>query len=261
VRRSLIVAELSALHQDLVDAVPLAPAARIVEATVAYQHQGQALEGYAVHDAAIIERKPAVLVIHDWSRLREYPRARAQMLARLGYYAFAVDLYGVGRRFDDRDEAAAEAARYYRDLELLRARVQAGYDQAVADPAVDPERVAVVGYCFGGSAALEFARTGAQLSGVVSFHGGLIAHDPPGVEAITAELLIATGGSDPVVPDESVVAFQNELRTRPDLRWQITTYSGAPHAFTLPGTPNYRPVADRRSWRESVAFLREVLSA
>jgi dienelactone hydrolase len=253
------VAELSALHQELVDSVPLGPAARIVASTVAYQHEGHALEGYAVHDAAIVERKPAVLVIHDWTGLREYPRARAQMLARLGYYAFAVDLYGVGRRFDDRDEAATEASRYYRDLELLRARVSAGYDHVVQDPAVDPQRVAVVGYCFGGTAALEFARTGAHLSGVVSFHGGLIAHDPPEVGAITAELLIATGGSDPVVPDEAVVAFQNELRTRQELRWQITTYSGAPHAFTLPGAPNYRPIADRRSWRESVAFLQDVL--
>jgi dienelactone hydrolase len=253
------VTVLSAVHQELVDAVPLEPGARIVESTVAYQHDQQVLEGYAVHDAAIVERKPAVLVIHDWTGLREYPRARAQMLARLGYYAFAADVYGAGRRFDDREEAAAEAGRYYRDPALLRARVQAGYDQVVGDPAVDPTRIAVIGYCFGGTAALEFARTGARLSGVASFHGGLIAHDPPEVASITAELLILTGGSDPVVPDEAVVAFQNELRVREDLQWQIITYSGAPHAFTLPGGPSYRPVADRRSWRELVGFLAEVL--
>ncbi len=250
--------ELSALHQDLVDTVPLGPGARIVASTVTYQCEGQVLEGYAVHDAAIVGPKPAVMVIHDWTGLREYPRARAQMLARLGYYAFAVDIYGVGRRFEDHEQAAAEAGRYYRDPGLLRARALAGYDQVVRDPAVDPERVAVIGYCFGGTAALEFARTGARLSGVASFHGGLIAHDPPEVAAIAAELLIVTGGSDPVVPDEAVVAFQNELRTREDLQWQTTTYSGAPHAFTLPGGPNHRPVADRRSWRELVGFLADV---
>lgn len=251
--------ELSTVHQELIETVPLASGARLLESTVAYEHEGQALEGYAVHDASISVRKPAVLVVHDWTGLREYPKARAQMLARLGYYAFAVDVYGVGRRFEDQQEASAEAGRYYRDPALLRARVRAGYDVVVQDPAVDPDRIAVIGYCFGGSAALEFARTGARLAGVASFHGALIAHEPAEVDPITAQLLILTGGSDPVVPDQAVIAFQNELRTRPELQWQVTTYSGAPHAFTLPGTPNYRPVADRRSWRELVGFLDEVL--
>jgi dienelactone hydrolase len=141
---------------------------------------------------------------------------------------------------------------------LLRARVRAGYDQVAQDPAVDPERIVVIGYCFGGSAALEFARTGAPLAGTVSFHGGLIAHEPPDVEAIAGSLLVLTGAADPVVPDDAVAAFENELRTRDDLDWQLTSYAGAPHAFTLPGTDNYRPVADRRSWRELVAFLDEV---
>jgi len=250
--------ELSAVHQELVDTVPLPSAARIEAAPVPYEHDGQAMEGYAAHDAAITARKPAVLVLHDWSGLREYPKARAQMLARLGYYAFAADLYGTGRRFDGNDEAAAEAGKYYQDLALLRARVRAAYDVVVADPAVDPERVAVIGYCFGGSAALEFARTGADVRGTVSFHGGLIAHDPADVDAISGSLLITTGAADPVVPDEAVIALQNELRTREDLDWQVTLYSGAPHAFTLPGIPNYRPVADKRSWRELVGFLQEV---
>jgi dienelactone hydrolase len=255
------MSELSALHQELVDTVPAGAGARITEAAVAYEHDGQALEGYAAHDEAITERKPAVLVIPDWFGLRDYAKARAQMLARLGYYGFCADIYGTGRRFDDHEEAAAEAGKYYSNLDLLRGRVQAAYDQVVKDPAVDPERIAVIGYCFGGSAALEFSRTGAALRGTVSFHGGLIAHDPSDVDAITGKLLVLTGGVDPVVPDEAVVAFQNELRTREDLDWQVTTYSGAPHAFTLPGTPNYRPVADRRSWREMVAFLDEVFTA
>jgi dienelactone hydrolase len=255
------MSELSAHHQELVDTVPAGAGARITGAVVAYEHDGQALEGYAAHDEAITDRKPAVLVVHDWFGLRDYPKARAQMLARLGYYAFCPDLYGAGRRFDDHDEAAAEAGKYYSNLELMRGRVQAAYDQVAKDPAVDPERIAVIGYCFGGSAALEFSRTGARLSGTTSFHGALIAHDPADVDAITGKLLVFTGGSDPVVPDQAVIAFENELRTRENLDWQVTTYSGAPHAFTLPGTPNYRPVADRRSWRELVAFLDEVFTA
>jgi dienelactone hydrolase len=254
------VIELSPVHQQLVDGVPIRTEARLVDSSVTYQHAGQPLEGYVVHDAAISERKPAVLVVHDWSGLREYPKARAQMLARLGYYAFAVDVYGMGRRFDNNEEAAAEARTYYGDPALLRARVRAGYDVVAADPSVDPERIAVIGYCFGGSAALEFARTGAAVVGTASFHAALIAHDPADVDQIAGKLLIATGGADPVVPDAAVVAFQNELRTRQDLDWQVTTYSGAPHAFTLPGTPNYRPMADRRSWQALLAFFGEIFT-
>lgn len=252
--------EFSAVHERLVETVPAPPGARIEETVVPYEHDGQPLEGFAVHDAAAAGPKPAVLVIHDWTGLREYPKARAHMLARLGYFAFAADLYGTGRRFDDEGEASAEAGRYYRDLALLRARVRAAYDVVAKHPAVDAGRIAVIGYCFGGSAALEFARTGAPLAGTASFHGGLIAHDPPEVDAITGSLLIATGAADPVVPDDKVVAFADELRTRPDLDWQITLYSAAPHAFTLPGGPNHRPVADRRSWRELTAFLGEVFA-
>jgi dienelactone hydrolase len=254
------MSDLSPIHQQLVDSVPLDAGARIETSAVAYDHEGQALEGYAAHDAAITGRKPAVLVIHDWSGLREYPRARAQMLARLGYYAFAADIYGAGRRFDDQEQAAAEAGKYYQDLGLVRARVRAAYDVVAKDPAVDPDRIAVIGYCFGGMAALEFARTGAALRATVSFHGSLITHDPAEVEAITGSLLVLTGGADPVVPDEAVVAFQNELRTRDDLDWQVTVYSGAPHAFTLPGIPMYRETADWRSWRALVDLLAEVFA-
>jgi dienelactone hydrolase len=250
--------ELSAVHQELVDTVPLPDGGRLEEATVAYAHEGQELEGYAVHDAAVTGRKAAVIVVHDWSGLREYPKARAQMLARLGYYAFAIDVYGKGRRFDNTEEASAEAGKYYQDMALLRARVRAGYDKLVGNPAVDPDRIVVIGYCFGGTAALEFARTGAPVRGVASFHGGLVAHEPADVASITGQLLILTGAADPVVPDEAVTAFENELRTRDDLVWQVTSYSGAPHAFTLPGEQSYRPLADRRSWRELVAFLGEV---
>jgi dienelactone hydrolase len=136
--------------------------------------------------------------------------------------------------------------------------VTAGVDAAIADENVDPDAVVVIGYCFGGSAALEFARTGAPVRGVVSFHGGLIAHDPADVAAIAAPLLVLTGGSDPVVPDAAIVAFQDELRSRDDLDWQVVVYSGAPHAFTLPG-PNHHDAADRRSWRAFLAFLDEFL--
>jgi dienelactone hydrolase len=244
-------------HRRLIDAVPERPGAQIAEATVAYDHDGQPMEGYRAHDAAAGGPRPAVLVVHDWTGLRETPKARAQMLARLGYFAFAVDVYGTGRRFDNSQDSAAEAGKYYGDLPLLRARVRAAYDVVAKDPAVDPARIAVIGYCFGGTAAIEFARSGAPLAGAVAFHAGLIAHEPADVAAITGSLLVCTGAADQVVPDADVAAFQDELRTRPDLDWQVTTYAGAEHGFTLPG-PAYHPTADARSWRELTAFLAEI---
>jgi dienelactone hydrolase len=254
--------EFSAAHQSLIDSIPVRDGALIVEETIEYEHDGETFEGFLVYDASITGTKPGVVIVHDWSGLREYPKARAHMLARLGYAAFAIDVYGKGVRFDgsDPDGASAEAGKYYADLDLLRARVRAGFDAAVHEANVDADRVAVLGYCFGGSATLEFARTGAPARGFASFHGGLVAHEPADVDQIAAPLLVMTGGADPVVPDDAILTFENELRTRDDIDWQVITYSGAPHGFTLPETPNYRAAADARSWRELEGFLAEVLA-
>ncbi|WP_433043679.1 dienelactone hydrolase family protein [Dactylosporangium sp. CS-033363] len=249
--------DFSAAHRQLVDSVAGPDGARLDETVVTYEHDGAPMEGYSVHDAAVAGPKPAVLIVHDWTGLREYPKARAQMLAKLGYFAFCADIYGTGRRFDDHEGAAAEAGKYYGDLALMRARVRAAYDVLAANPEVDASRIVVTGYCFGGSASLEFARTGAPLAGTVSFHGRLVTHDPAEVGLINGPVLVLTGGADPVVPDESIAAFQAELRTRPDLDWQVNTYAGAEHGYTLPEGP-YHAAADRRSWRAFEAFLEEV---
>ncbi|GAA1447365.1 dienelactone hydrolase family protein [Leifsonia poae] len=250
---------LSPAHEALLAQVPIRPHSVIDAEVIAYEHEGLALEGYLARDVQADERKPAVLILHDWHGVGDNVRMRAQMLARLGYVAFAADLYGAGVR-PTGDDASAEATKYYRDLPLLRSRVSAGFTTLLQHPAVDPARLAVIGYCFGGTAALEFARTGAPARGVVSFHGGLVTHDPSDAGAIAASLLVLTGASDPVVPDDAVVAFENELRAAPHVDWQVTSYSGAPHAFTIPGTDRYRPVADARSWRAMVCFLDEVFA-
>lgn len=248
---------LAPAFQALLEQVPIGERSVIEAETVPYEHEGTPLEGYLARDASADERRPAVLVLHDWTGVGDNVRMRAQMVSRSGYVAFAADLYGAGVR-PTGDAASAEAGKYYRDLPLLRSRVAAGFSWLQQHPAVDPARLAVIGYCFGGTAALEFARTGAPARGVVSFHGGLIAHDPSDAAQIAASLLVLTGGSDPVVPDEAVVAFEDELRGAPHVDWQVTTYSGAPHAFTIPGSDRYRPVADARSWRALVCFLDEV---
>jgi dienelactone hydrolase len=248
---------LAPAFQALLEQVPIGEHSVIEAETVAYEHEGLPLEGYLARDIQADERRPAVLVVHDWNGVADNVRMRTQMLARRGYVAFAADLYGAGDR-PTGDAAAAEARKYYDDLPLLRSRVAAGFSWLRQHPAVDPARLAVIGYCFGGSAALEFARTGAPARAVVSFHGRLIAHEPSDAAQLAASLLVLSGGVDPVVPDAAVAAFEDELRGAPHVDWQVTTYSGAPHAFTIPGTDRYRPVADARSWRALVCFLDEV---
>ena len=250
---------LSPAHEALLAQVPVREHTVIEAETVAYDHEGLALEGYLVRNAQADDRAPAVLILHDWLGVGDTVRMRAHMLARLGYVAFAADLYGANVR-PTPETAPAEAGKYYNDLALLRARVAAGFALLRQHPAVDPARLAVVGYCFGGTAALEFARTGAPVRGVVSFHGGLLTHDPSDAGAIAASLLILTGAADPVVPDQAVIAFENELRASPHVDWQLTSYSGAPHAFTIPGDDRYRPTADARSWRSLVCFLDEIFA-
>lgn len=243
----------------LLETVPVPAGADIRTERIPYDHAGTGLEGFLAWDAAAEGPRPAVLIVHDWNGEGEYVRVRAQMLARFGYVAFAADVYGAGVR-PEGDDAATTVQAFYRDLPLMRARVAAGFDVLRDDARVDPTRIAVIGYCFGGSAALELARTGAEVRGTVSFHGSLITHTPADVASIVSPLLVLTGGSDPVVPDSAVAALQDELRTRDDLDWQVVTYSGAPHAFTRPGSPAYRPVADARSWAALRAFLDEVMA-
>lgn len=253
------IPSLSPVHEALLAQVPLREHTFIETEDVTYEHEGLALEGYLARDSQAEDRRPAVLILHDWTGVGDNVRMRAQMLARLGYVAFAADLYGAGVR-PTGDEASAEARKYYGDLPLLRSRVAAGFTHLLQHPAVDPARLAVIGYCFGGTAALEFARTGAPARGVVSFHGGLVTHEPSDAGAIAASLMILTGASDPVVPDTAIAAFKDELRAAPHVDWQVTSYSGAPHAFTVPGSDRYRPVADARSWRALVCFLDEVFA-
>ena len=246
----------------ILDREPVPPQG-VTSAEVAYEVDGTACSGYVARpddDAT----HPGVLVVHDWLGVTDAARFRADMLARLGYVAFAVDVFGADVRPSD-EEAPQVAGRYYSDQELFRARLGAGLEQLLAQPGVDASRVAATGYCFGGAGALQLARTGADLRAVVTFHGGLTTGPEGEAEQIRAKILVLTGAVDPVVTPEAVDAFEEELRGVPSLDWQVVTYSGAMHAFTNPGAnapdhgAQFNAVAEARSWQAMKAFFAEVL--
>ncbi len=209
-------------------------------------------------------KRPGVLICHQWMGLTDYEEKRAEMLAELGYVVFALDIYGKGVRPADRGEAAKTAGMYKGDRELLRARASAGLKVLQEQPNVDASKIAVIGYCFGGTTALELARSGADVAGVVSFHGGLSTPDPKLAEQIKAKILALHGAVDPHVPVDEVLAFGKEM-VDADVDWQFNSYGGAVHGFTQwhagddPSTGvAYDESADKRSWQAMKSFFVEV---
>jgi dienelactone hydrolase len=240
--------------------------AEVVTRTVEYKQGDTVLEGFLTYDTAGPARKPGVLVVHDWMGVGPETRRRAEMLAKMGYVAFAPDLYGKGVRPADGKEAGAIAGPYFKNRALVRERVAAGFQELARQPNVDPKRIAAIGYCFGGMAVLELARSGADVAGVVSFHGILDNPTPADAKKIKGKTLILHGADDPYVPDAQVKAFADEMRAA-GVDWQLVAYSGAVHAFTIPRAGNdnskgsaYNATADRRSWKAMEDFFAEIFA-
>lgn len=232
---------------------------------VDYRQGDTDLRGYLVYDDAVTGKRPGVLVIHDWMGEGEYGRMRADMLARLGYVAFALDIYGKDVRPKNAQEAGQQAGKYKSDIPLLRARARAGLDVLRGNERVDPKRMAVIGYCFGGTAALELARSGADVAGAVSFHGTLNTPNPDDARNIKGKVLVLTGAIDPSVPPQQITAFGEEME-RAGVDWQLIAYGGAVHSFSKKEAGNntasgnaYNEKADRRSWQHMKTFFEEVL--
>jgi dienelactone hydrolase len=239
--------------------------AQVKTETVEYTLAGVTLQGSISSDPSFTGPRPAVLVIHDWFGASDYTRMRAEQLAALGYVAMVADIYGKGIRPANAQEASAEAGKYYKDRQLLRMRARAGLDFLASRPNVDPQRLAVMGYCFGGGAALELARSGAPVKGVVTFHGSLATPNPEDAKNIKGKVLVLHGADDPYVKADDVKAFMEEMR-RAGVDWQLVHYSGAVHSFTdkRAGNDNskgaaYNEAADRRSWVAMKNFFEEVL--
>jgi dienelactone hydrolase len=240
--------------------------AEVVFKTVEYKEGSTTLEGLSVYDDATQGKRPAVLVVHQWKGLGDYEKKRAEMLARLGYNVFAVDIYGKGVRLTNPKDASAEAAKYKNNRPLLRARVNAGLAVLQKHDLTDTTKVAAIGYCFGGTTALELARSGADISGVVSFHGGLSAPIPAPAK-IKAKVLALHGADDPNVPPAEVAAFEDEMR-KAKADWALVSYGGAVHSFTdwNAGNDNskgsaYNEKADKRSWEAMKSFFAEIFGS
>jgi dienelactone hydrolase len=256
------VAALALLALTLAGMTP--SGAKLVTETVAYDDKGVALEGYLAYDDASTSRRPGVLVVHQWMGLTENERMRARMLAEMGYIAFAVDVYGRGIRPSNVNEAREQAMKYYGDRVLFRERLAAGLAQLKGNPRVDAARIAAIGYCFGGGGVLELARSGADIAGVVSFHGTLDTPNPDDARAIKAKVLVCHGAADPHVTQEAVQGFVKEMEAA-HVDYQLIMYAGAVHAFTQKEAGNdpstgaaYNAAADRRSWKHMQDFFAEI---
>ncbi len=237
----------------------------LVTQTIPYRHGDVQLEGYLVYDDRFEGARPGVLVVHEWWGLNDYARERADQLARMGYVAFALDMYGKGVVAETREQAAKLSGQL-KGTPLLRTRAQAGLDVLRRQERVDPQRIAAIGFCFGGTTVLELAYSGADLKGVVSFHGGLVTPSPEDLKRTRAALLVLHGADDPFVPPAQVDALEAALRDS-SVDWHLVIYGDAVHAFTNPAAGKdksagaaYNEKAARRSWEHMQLFFRELFT-
>ena len=231
--------------------------------TLEYKDGDVTLKGFVALDDQSDHKRPGILVMPEAFGLGQQAKNRATRLASLGYAALAGDPYGNGLEVDNLDDAIKEMTAIREDNTKFRQRIRAGLDALSALPQVDTDRLAVIGYCMGGSCSLEMARDGAALRGVVSFHGGLETPEPAEAGKVKAKVLVCHGRDDPFVPPEQVIAFEEEM-TKAGANWQVISYGDTVHSFTNPEADGsiegilYNKQADERSWQAMRAFFDEI---
>lgn len=231
------------------------PAAASAGKAVTYDVDGAPYEGYFVSPAP---DAPLVLLIHDWDGLTDYEVKRAEMLAAEGYAVFAADLFGAGVRPTKVEDKRQHTGELYKDRAKMRALIQGALDTAKAHGA-DTTNAVVMGYCFGGAAVLEFARSGAAMKGFVTFHGGLKTPEGQDYAQTKGQVLVFHGTADQAITMDQFAALANALEQH-GVPHEMITYGGAPHAFTVFGADRYREDADRKSWSRFKEFLKETLN-
>lgn len=239
--------------------------AKVETKVIEYKEGETVLEGYLAYDTKFKGPRPGVLVVHEWMGLDGYAKSRAEQLAKLGYIAFAADIFGKGVRPTTMEDAAKTSGSYKANPQLWRARAVASLETLKAQKNVDNKKIAAIGYCFGGSTVLEFARAGTELNGVVSFHGNFATKLPvkgPGI--VKTKVLVLHGANDPFVKEDEYEDFIEEMQ-KSKADWQMISYGNAVHKFSNPEAGNdpskgfaYDKSADERSWAAMQAFFKEI---
>ncbi|MFZ5669377.1 MAG: dienelactone hydrolase family protein [Pseudomonadota bacterium] len=234
---------------------------------IEYHADGARLVGMLAVDEGRAGTRPGVLVCHEGGGLMDHPKRVARRLAELGYVAFAMDYHGDGKPLSDLGQVMPRLQTWMDDPAGIRARAAAALEVLKAQPQTDPARLAAIGYCFGGTTALELARSGADLKAAVGFHSGLATARPDDARAIRCKVLVAIGAEDPIIPPEQRLAFEQEMRAG-GVDWRMHLLGGAAHSFTNPdiaafNRPGfaYHEPSDRRSWRAMLDLFDEVFGA
>ena len=234
---------------------------------VSYEADGITMKGYIAWNADVEGKRPGVIVVHEWWGHNEYARKRADMLAELGYTALAVDMYGDGKTADHPDDAGGFASAVMSNIDGAKARFMKALETLKGHPSVDPEKTAAIGYCFGGGIVLHMARFGADLDGVVSFHGSLGTQHPAETGKVTAKVLVCHGAADNFISPEQIEGFKKEMDDA-GVDYEFIDYEGAKHAFTNPGADKlgekfgiglaYNEQADKESWEKMKIFSQDL---
>jgi dienelactone hydrolase len=230
---------------------------------IAYKHGDLECQGFLAWDDAAAGPRPGVLVLHEWWGLNDYARERTEQLAKLGYVAFAADLYGEGKVTEHPKEAGAMAAKVRANVQDWRKRAATALEVLAAQPQCDKTRLAAIGYCFGGSTALQLAYSGADLKAVATFHAALPAPTPQEAEQVKAAILVCHGADDKFIPEQAIKAFRDAL-DKAGVKYEFVSYPGAVHSFTVPSADKhnipgmkYNKAADEDSWKRMAALLAE----
>lgn len=231
---------------------------------IEYHADGARLLGYLAVDDARTGKRPGIIVAHEGNGLTEHSKTSARRLAEAGYVAFALDYYGDGQPLEDMNQMMARLGVWMADPTGIRLRAHAALEVLLAQPQTDSARLAAIGYCFGGTTALEMARAGEPLAAVVGFHAGLGTARPAGAGTVKAKVLVELGADDPIVPAAQRDAFAAEM-TAAKVDWRMTLHGGCVHSFTNPGATalgrpdlRYDAAADARSWRAMLDLFDEV---
>lgn len=241
--------------------------AEVQTKVVNYQSGDTKMVGYLAYDNKYKEKRPGVLIVHEWWGHNDYARERARQLAKLGYVAFALDMYGDGKTAEHPQDAGRFAGQVRSNLPEATARFNAALEQLKSNEYTNSDKIAAIGYCFGGAVVLEMARSGLDLDGVVSFHGSLGTEQPAEKGKVKAKVLVLNGEADPFVKAEQIAAFKQEM-SGAGVKYQFVNYPGAKHSFTNPGANalgkkfelplEYSEKADKASWKLMQDFFKDI---